>query len=50
LNAEGIIPRNMAGYGLADCIRFTIAGPVEMANTFGLLETWYRNYRIGGSI
>jgi histidinol-phosphate aminotransferase len=38
LNKRGIIPRRMAGYGLPDCLRFTIGTAEEMEATVAALS------------
>jgi histidinol-phosphate aminotransferase len=38
LNGRGVIPRQRAGYGLPDCLRFTIGSAVDMEATVAALR------------
>lgn len=50
LNGRGVIPRRMAGYGLPDCLRFTIGTAEEMEATVAALHEFIgRQPETGGS-
>jgi histidinol-phosphate aminotransferase len=48
LNGRGVIPRRMAGYGLPDCLRFTIGTAEEMELTVAALREFTGHDREAG--